>query len=262
MSDPAFQAELQRRINAIKFAASSQEASNEKLKKDFLETKKSGIYNYLISIPTHSVFIYFIIFLLSFTILNEISFTGKHIIILISSLIVIFLLNEKRRSTTITRMQELEMKLNSIFPKPKNFHIDSGIVELIYSINEFKNYNVLAFNKLIRTLDDFLDLTLDIEKNPDNGFSLYDNLQNMKDASLNLLQSIIYNTPSELIAENKLDNATESLHYILNFHLEQIRLKTNEQYVKQGPNIKNKYIYSNKAPEGKDPYFNKNYDMF
>jgi hypothetical protein len=194
--------------------------------------------------------------------LNEVKFTGKHIIILVGCILIVLFLNEKRRSTTITRMNELELKMNSIFPQPKYFYLDSGIVELIYSIREFKNYNPLAFNKLIRILDDFLELTLEIEKNIQNGFDLYENLQNLKDSALNNLQSIIYNTPSDLVAENKLDNATQSLHFILNFHLEQIRMKTNKEYEKQGPNIKNRYIYSNESPEGKDPYFNKNFDLF
>jgi len=171
-------------------------------------------------------------------------------------------MNERRRSTSITRMQELELKLNGIFPKPKHFYIDSGIIELIHSMKEFKNYNPLAFNKLIRILDDFLELTLDIEKNTENGFPLYETLQNMKDSALNNLQSIIFNTPSDLAAENKLDSATQSLHFILNFHLEQIRMKTNKKFKKDGPNINNRYIHSNIGPEGTDPYFNKNFDMY
>lgn len=262
MSDPSFQQALQQRINAVKFAASSQEEANEKLKQDYLEQKQSGIYNYLVSIPPQSVFLYFVIFLLAFFVLNHVDFTGKHIVILVGSIIIIFLLNEKRRSTSITRMSELELKLQSIFPTPKYFYLDSGIVELIHSIREFKNYNVLAFNRLVRVLDDFLSLTLDIEKNPKNGYQLYDNLDNMKDSALNLLHSIIYNTPSDLAAENKLDDALQSLQFILNFHLEKVRIKSNEEYTKEGPNIKNRYIYSNKSPEGKDPFFNENYDLF
>jgi len=262
MSDPAFQQALKARIQAVKFAASDQEAAAEQLKQDFLESQKSGIYNYLTNIPPQSLFIYFVIFLITFAIMNEIKFTSKHIIILVGSILVVFLLNEKRRSTSITRMNELELKLNSIFPKPKFFYLDSGVVELIHSMREFKNYNPLAFNKLIRILDDFLALTLDIEKNVDNGFPLYETLQNMKDSALNNLQSIIYNTPSDLAAENKLDEATQSLHYILNFHLEQIRIKTNKKYKEDGPNINNRYIESTIGPEGKDPFFNDNFDLF
>ena len=261
-NDPQFELELRRRIQAVQFAASDQEKASEKLKADFLESQKSGIYRYLVNIPAQSIFLYFVVFLVAFTILNELNFTGKHIVILVGCIIVVFLMNERRRSTSITRMQELELKLNSIFPKPKFFYVDSGIIELIHSMREFKNYNPLAFNKLIRILDDFLALTLDIEKNTQNGFPLYETLQNMKDAALNNLQSIIYNTPSDLAAENKLDDATESLHFILNFHLEQIRMKTNKKYEKDGPNINNRYIYSNKGPEAKDPAFNKNFDLF
>lgn len=261
MNDPKFEKAFQQRINAINFKASEQEEINKKLKKDFLDSKKSGIYNYLVDIPSINVFYYFFIFIFCFFIINKLNFTLKHIIIIIISGLFVFILNEKRRSTTLTKMQELELKMNNIFPKPRYFYLDAGIVELIHSIREFKNYNVLSFNRLIRTLDDFLGLTLDIKKNPENGFQLYETLKNMKKASLNLLHSIIYNTPSDLVAENKLDTALESLHFILNFHLEKLRKIINENYEENGPNIVNKYIY-NEGPDGKDPYFNENYNLF
>ena len=261
-NDPAFTQALQNRIQAVRTSAEGQEAAGKQLKSAFLDSQQSGIYNYLVNIPKESLFIYFCVFLVAFFVINEIKFTSKHIIILVASGIIIFLMNEKRRSTSVTRMQELELKLNSIFPKPKYFYVDAGIIELIHSIREYKNYNPLAFNKLIRSLDDFLEITLDIEKNGQNAFQLYETLQNMKDAILNTLHSIIYNSPSDISVSIKLDDALDSLQYMLNFHLEQIRMMANIKFKEDGPNITNRYINSNEAPEGRDPLFNKHYDLF
>lgn len=261
-NDPKFNQALRNRIRTIQFAATDQEKVTEQLKADYLESQKSGIYNYLTGIPKESLFLYFVVFLVAFFVINHIKFTAKHIIVLVASCLVIFLMNEQRRSTTTTRMEELELKLTSIFPKPKFFYIDSGIIELIHSIREYKNYNPLAFNKLIRILDDFLELTLDIEKNGQNAFALYKILQNLKDSALNNLHSIIYNTPSDINAEVKLEDSLDALQFILNFHLEQVRIKANKKFKKDGPNINNKFIDSNIAPEGHDPFFNKNFDMY
>jgi len=254
---------IKQRVNAIQHLATEQEREAQNLKKRFLDTKKSGIYNYLTEIPSKSVLSYFVIGLILFFVINEIKFTAKHIVIIVMCGISLFYLNEKRRSTSLTRMQEIELKLLSIFPQPKFFYLDSGLIELIHSIKEYKSYNPLAFNKLIRILDDFLELTLDIEKNLDNAIPLYDILQNFKDSALNNLHSMIYNVPSDIRAEVKLDKALDSLHFILNFHLEKIRIKSNGKYKKDGPNINNKYINNpTRHPEGKDDYFNDRFDLY
>ena len=254
---------IQQRVAAIQSVASEQERESSLLRDDFLENKRTGLYNYFVEIPSTSLFTYFGIFLILFFIINEVKFTGKHIIIIIICALIIFYLNEKRRSTSLTRMQELELKLISIFPKPKFFYLDSGLVELLHSIKEYKQYNPLAYNKLIRILDDFLELTLDIEKEVDNCTALYDILQNLKDSALNNLHSMIYNIPSDIRAEVKLDDAISSLHYILNFHLEQIRIKCNKKYNKDGPTIHNKYLNNPTIhPKPLDEFVNDRFDLY
>ena len=254
---------IQQRVQAIQHLASEQEREGQKLKQGFLDGKKSGIYNYFTEIPSKSLLTYFVVGLLLFFTINEIKFTGKHIVIIIICGMSLFYLNEKRRSTSLTRMQEIELKLLSIFPQPKFFYLDSGLVELLHSIKEYKQYNPLAFNKLIRILDDFLELTLDIEKNVDNAIPLYEILQGFKTSALNNLHSMIYNTPSDIRAEVKLDDAIESLHYILNFHLEKIRIKSNEKYKKDGPSIHNKYINNPSVhPDARDEEWNDRFDLY
>ena len=262
MSNPDdYKRELAKRIETIKLAASDQEASLNKLKQDYLKNKQIGIYNYITEIPNLSVFYYFYIFLFIFYSLNLIDFSLKNIIVLFGTTLCIYFINEKRRSTTLTRMEELELKMNSIFPKPKFFYYDSGIIELIFSIREYKIYNVISFNKLIRTLDDFLSIMSDIDKNPKMAYKMYDTLKMMKNASLNLLHSIIYNIPSNIIAENKLNDAMDSLQFILQIHLEKVKNISNEIYKKDGPNVNNNYI-SYDHIEKDDPYVNYHYDRY
>lgn len=250
------------RVQEIQKIAEEQQESGEELRNDYLKKQQLGIYNYFRTIPEKSLFTYAVIFFILFFIINLLNFTTKHIIVIIICSLFTYYLNEMRKSTSVTRMQELELKLNSIFPKPKYFYLDSGVIELIHSIKEYKKYNPLAFNKLIRIVDSFLKLTLDIEKRTENCYAIYDILQNFKDAALNNLHSIIYNNPHDVNAEVKLDKALISLHYILNFHMEQIRIKCNKNFKDKGPNINNRYINSNIHPEGRDPLFNNRFDLY
>ena len=88
-------------------------------------------------------------------------------------------------------------------------------------------------------------------------------LQNLKDSALNNLHSVIYNIPSDIHAEVKLDEALQSLHYILNFHLEQIRIKCNDKFKETGPTTKNKYINNpNTNPKPSDEIIDYNFDLF
>ncbi len=263
MSNPTdFNTEYNKRLEAIQFAASSQQDANDKLRLDFLKAQESGIYYYLTNIPIETAFMYFMIFIVSFFIINQVGFTIKHIIVLIMSVGIIFLLNEKRRSTNVTKMQEYELKLNSIFPKPKYFYVDAGIINLIWSIQEYRNYNPSVHSKLIRVLDDFLSYTIEVEKNIENGYPMYEVMQNFKDIALNHLESFIFTVPTDLAAENKLDDATISLHRILNFHLEKIRIKLNEDFNSGKPSIDKRIIHRRDAPKPKDELFNPHYDMF
>jgi hypothetical protein len=243
MSNPSnFTQQFEARKQLIRSAMSNQEKTMDELKKEYLENKKTGIYNYVTEIPYKNVFGYFFMFLFIFYILDLINFSLKNIIVLIGTTLIIFFLNEKRRSTTLTRMEELQLKLNGIYPKPKFFHNDSGIIELLFSMKEYKIYNVISYNRLIRTLDDFLSIIVDIEKNPKQAYKMYDTLKLMKNTALNLLHSIIFNIPSNLIAENKLNKALDSLQFILQIHLEKVKKIANQQYLKTGPKTDNGYI--------------------
>jgi len=237
-----FQLAFNKQIQAIKSAAESQSLSVEKLKKKYIDDKKSGFYNYFANIPSENMFIYYLLFMIIFFFVSQMNFTFSKVISVLICCGIIFFLNEKRRSTSISRMQELELKLDALFPKPKFFYLDAGIIELVHSIREYSSYNVITYNRLIKVLDNFLELTLDIERNIKNGYTLYDNLVDLKKEALNTLQSMIFSVPSDIKAENKLDDATESLHFILNFHLEKIRIQINKDYKETGPQNNNKYI--------------------
>ena len=146
--------------------------------------------------------------------------------------------------TNENKMQLLEAKMNSFEPRPSYFYLDSGIVELMYSIKEFSNYSKPIFQDIIRLLDKFLKLTLYANQNESY---VYDNLKDVKKEILNSMHFLIFNIPENIQIENKLDKAIDSMHYILNYHLEKIRLDYNNSFKERGPNIYNRAIPNDKV---------------
>lgn len=145
--------------------------------------------------------------------------------------------------TNENRMQDLERKMNSFEPKPSYFYLDSGIIELMYSIKEFSDYSEPIFKTVIQLLDKFLKLTLHAHEHE---AYLYDNLHDLKIDILNHLEQMIFNIPEDHGVENKLFEAIKSMQYLLNYHLEKIRLQYNKSFNNRGPNIHNKYLQNDK----------------
>ena len=253
--------ERQKLLSIIQNAATTQRKETQGFVDSFLKNKQTGIYNYLKNIPNEYVFYYTVIFFVVYFFLRGQKFVYQDIIILIISLICIYLLNEARRTLYISRMEELKIKLNSIFPKPKYFYMDSGIIEIIHSMKEFKAYNILAFNNLINMLDTFLGIIRDIEKDNSQACSLYLNLIDFRKSILNNTQSFIYKIPSNLVIENKLTDITDNLHLILNYHMENVRLLCNKNNDKN-ITINSKFLKPNHIPNGKDPRSDDRFDLF
>jgi hypothetical protein len=232
------------------------------LSKEFLSDKNQGIYNYITKIDKNDIVIYIIIFFGLLFLLNLYEFNMNHLAMIIFTLSIIYYINDMKNVTGKSRMKEIQMKLLTIYPKPKYFYMDSGIVELIFSIKEYRTYNEVVFEKLILQLDFFLKIVSILEKFPEDSFVLLENLKRRKKEILNILQSMILSIPTGVETEVKLDKALKSLHYILNYHEERLRMQSNRLFLKNKPTIDNKYIYSNKGPDSTDELYNNHYNVF
>lgn len=239
-----------------------EELSNKKLEKqkneikdlsrEFLSDRNKGLYNYISKIEKNDLLLYIFISFSLFYLLKYLKFNSRHFFILIVVFIIIYYLNDMKNTSSISRMKELQIKLMSIDPQPKYFYMDSGIIELIHSIKEYKTYSPVLFEKLIIQIDHFLKLVLIMEKFPNDSYYLLDNLHKKKKAILNILHSFIFNLPTTVATEVKLDNAIKSLHFMLNIHYEKLRTNYNHLNENKNPTINSKYIYSTKHPDNND----------
>jgi len=222
------------------------------LSKEFLSDRNKGIYNYISNIEKVDLVFYIFIFTIIFYGLKYFNFKTRDFFIGVICILLIYYLNDMKNTNGMSKMKELQLKLLSIDPKPKYFYIDSGIIELIHSIKEYKTYNPVVFEKLIIQIDHFLKLVLLMEKFPLDSYYLLDNLHKKKKSILNVLHSFIFNLPTTVSTEVKLDEALKSMHFMLNYHYERIRQEYNHTHEGKKLNINTKYIYSIKHPDGLD----------
>lgn len=248
-------------VRVQKFAELQQKGLDS-LKQDYLKDKQIGIYNYFRQIPKQHLFTYIVIFIILSFLLNELDITFKKIMVILICALFLFYVNEMNKSVFVDEMQETKLKLNTLFPIPKFFYIDSRLIDLVYSFREYKKYNPLAFNKVIKTTDNFLKIVLDAEKDIGNIYQMIDIMKGLKQEIMNHLHSIIHNTPSDKIAKFKMDNVLDAMHYILNYHMEMMRIKSNKKFEKDGPSINNKYINRSSHPEPHDPAYDEHYDIY
>ena len=230
---------------------------------EMLKNQTEGIYNYIRKIEKKKIFIYASIIMAIAFVFSFINIKANIVIAIIIGLIIAYYLNERNNSIGTTDMKDLEIKMTQIFPPPKYFYIDSGIIELIHNIQEFKVYNEKSFTNMIKYIDNFLKIRLDIENNVRDCEHNVDVARNFMDESLNALHSIIHTTPNNSQFIDKLTNALNSLQYILQLHLDYMINSCNNRYKETGPNINNKILYDDR-PLGIDDikYKGNNYYVY
>lgn len=254
--------EIDKMVELNKDKLKHQSKELKQLSNEFLSDKTKGIYNYVKSIEKNNFVIYLFLFGIIFAFLTSIEFTANKFVITIVALSIIYYINDMNQVNNMSRMKELQMKMMTIDPLPKYFYMDAGIIELIFSIKEYKTYSPVLFEKLIIQLDHFLKLVLLMEKFPNDSYQLLENLHRKKKSILNILHSFIYNLPVSIHTEVKLDKTLDSMQFILNYHFERLRVENNKSYMKNTPTRNNKYYYSNRNPEGLDELISDNYNIY
>ena len=223
------------------------------------------LYNYIQSIDKISLFKYIIYSIVIFFITTRIIKPNfLYIIALIISLIVIYYMHDKKKSTLGFINERLEFMMNSIIPKPKYFHLDSDIVVLFYNIQEFRIYNPHSYDNAVKSVDHILHIEQDIELGVYHCAENIDIVKDQKEKALNHLQSVIHSNPHNSVSEGKLKTAVDKLHLYLERHVDKMIDMCNKVYKDRGINIDTKMLYK-KGPKANDTGrsdYNPHYNMY
>ena len=225
-------------------AINQQENELDEITLRHAENKKTGIYNYFMNIHKEQLVVYFIGLLILYSFIDNINFSTKNVISLFFALFAIYVLNERNEKLYVGDMERIQMKLKSIYPQPRYFYKDSGIIELVYSIKAFRDLSEKIFDELVLELDTFLELeTLVYTEDVSKLNRLYTMLKDKRKIILNTMHSFIFVIESaDNTYMNKYSKALKSLQYIMNIHINNIRTYINEKIKGQGIRANTKYI--------------------
>lgn len=214
----------------------------QKLTGEMLSNQTDGFYHYIEDISPIKLFIYLIIILSSILLMAKFPISSNHIVGIALGIVIVYYLNERDRVINVDDLKKIEIQMESIVPKPKYFYIDANIIELIYNLLEFYDYNPTDFETMVQSIDNLLKLRLDIERGMVECEMIYDVAVDQKNKALNSIAAILISLPAQQILKEKLIAGIKILQLYLLRHLDFIKQTCENQTHNNGININTKLI--------------------
>ena len=150
--------------------------------------------------------------------------------ILLISTIIVFVIyfyykyQSNIKETNIILNQKTNEKFKNEMPSLLNKHND--IINFLYYINDFKQYNPDVYNELIININDFLTLFKDYQIIREEKKKLMqDVILDTKSKILDSLSSFIYSFNNSPDLRLKLNNSIEKLNDLLNLYINKLNIK-------------------------------------
>lgn len=105
---------------------------------------------------------------------------------------------------------------------PENSTKDDAVTNFLFSVQNYHEYNPLAYEEMVDSINRLYSIKDHIKKSPDNVFQLWDLAEKNKLNALNALHSITLSLRSDKNLVVKLDKKTLELESILNDNLLEI----------------------------------------
>lgn len=169
--------------------------------------------------------------------------------------LVIYYLNKKN---TINKDQIKDILQSDILKNTQHFPLNAQLIDWISRSGQFKKSNVLVYNSMIKSLDNFLRLTQDIKLGLRDPKQTTDVIQYLKTLSLNQFQSLIQTMPAVPSLRQEFNLLLKQLSNILNNHISDIPQKTNQPI-----NINSQMVtYRLEDPQPNDLTYSPNYNFY
>lgn len=224
---------------------------------------KFFLYNIINFEEPKQIFIYFIILVIFLFIFSNINFSISLFIGLIFFTILLFYLNTDRNKNFIDFEKKLDKKFETF--KEKNITETSNnnlknypdIVDFIFYLSTFKNYNPNVFQDIINLFNRFIELYDSVNIDKSLASTLFKNMTTIKVKIINNIESFIFTTNNVVFTKqiNKFKVKGEKL---LNKYLEKILLINKKYNYYNGYNINTNIATNNNILEYN--FSNTNYD--
>ena len=201
----------------------------EELVRKFKIAKESGIYPYINSIKPIDLLIYLIILQAIMLFFSKIPLKLNHVFGFGIGMALIYVLHERHRTQFLDEMSLLEIKMESIVPKPHFFYMDANIIEIMYNLLEFYDLSPKNYEIIVYSIDELLKLRLDFEKGVDNCGRQFPVARQHYDRAINGIIGLELSVPTDNIRLKKLKLGRETLQLYLMRHLDFMKDICNKQ---------------------------------
>lgn len=200
------------------------------------------------SILHKKIIIILILFILITIFTNKLLVNNKGVLIsFIFTTIIIYLYYNKLKLPEEIEEKKVEIKKQYLIPRTTLN--DTENIDFLFSVQEFYEYNPIAYQNFSRSLDNFYLVKKDILTKNSNIFQNWDLLEKYKKDALNNLNSIIFELPN--------NNDYEIKHAKKILELEEMLAKEQEKLYKiYKEEIKNRNWNSKEITIGPKPYNN------
>jgi len=212
-----------------------------------------GLYDYFSSIPREVLFKYIII---SVFIISLVSFIRPSYVFLVGvivAIVTVVFFNDKRVSGVSDLNEELEYKLNSLFPKPQYMHLNINAINFFYNFKDLGSYNNQAYSDALVATDNMLRLLSDFRTGSLLDCSNHiDVAKDLKDASLNHINSLIHSFPSSRVTQDKHERGLENFQLILTRIIDEMNGICLSDIEERGINVNTRFPYAHDGPKAFD----------
>lgn len=219
---------------------------------------KTGFYDYLEVIESKLVFKYIAVLICTLLIAFKMNINLNFIFGISVGIIIIFYMNDKNNTEKTSDNKELLEKIRNICPVPKKLHLYTELVDFVFSIKEFYNYNPLAFQEMLETMESMLDIYENVKIGVLSCKNNYDIANDMKKKSVNNLHSIIFTLENNRLLTTKLSRAIKRLQKLLTKYTNEIIEICQTEIDISGYN-NNSHIIDEKGPKAFNVYEKNDY---
>lgn len=156
------------------------------------------------------------------------------------AMIVIWLIYIRDNQTNSDKIVLQEKKISLIKPRPKTSKDE--IVNFLFSIQDFYEYNPMAYENMVENIDQFFDRYNEILRDKSLAGINYELMTELKRNILNSLHSIIYKLTPNNDYDNKLTRAIKAINNILQKYLDDVEHINNEFIYDNGIKHTSKFI--------------------
>jgi hypothetical protein len=224
---------------------------------------KSNIFNYLESIGNEELFFYIIVVVFAVFISNSIGLEFTMVAGLVIGLVIVYYLREREISLGDNFEMEHETKLeHDIFNNTNNMHMDASLIDLLYSIKEYKQYNPDVYIRLSKNIDNLLRIEKDLENGAERPAQLFDVAHICQKKALNALHSMIHSIPYSKNSDEKFTEALEEFNKLFARHIANMKKMVIKLQNDHPMNVDSRPDFHATDVDGNDTHYNGHYEFF